>query len=105
MELAGVQPNFRSYTTLMQGFASIGEIGLAFKCLKRVNEVTQKPPIISYASLLKACCKAGRMQNAIAVTEEMAFAGVPMNNYIFNTLLDGYDIFSCTVLKLIYEAF
>lgn len=94
MELAGLHPNARSYTTLMEGYACEGEIGLAFKYFKRIKEAGLKPDVISYASLLKACCKAGRMQSAVAVTTEMTAQSVPMNKYIYNILLDGYVMFS-----------
>lgn len=90
MVLAGVKPNERSYTTLMEGYARVGEIGTAFQYFKRIKEEGLKADVISYGSLLKACCKAGRMQSAAAVTAEMTAAGVPMNNYIYNILLDGY---------------
>lgn len=90
MVLAGVVPNERSYTTLMEGYARVGEIVTAFQYFKRIKEEGLDVDVVSYGSLLKACCKAGRMQNAIAVTAEMAAAGLSMNNYIYNILLDGY---------------
>lgn len=101
MVVAGVHPNERSYTTLIEGYACIGDMGLAFKYFKRIKEVGLKPDVIAYASLLKACCKAGRMQSTLAITAEMAAAGVPMNNYIYNILLDGYTIFHLTVFCLL----
>jgi pentatricopeptide repeat protein len=105
MTLAGVQPNERSYTTLMEGYACTGEIGLAFKYFMRIKEMGLKPDIISYASLLKACCKAGRMQSAVAVTTEMTGAGLPMNNYIYNILLDGYVIFSHLIHNVLFDGY
>jgi pentatricopeptide repeat protein len=90
MVLAGVVPNERSYTTLMEGYARVGEIGKSFQYFNRIKDEGLNVDVISYGSLLKACCKAGRMQNAIAVTKEMTSAGFPMNNFIYNILLDGW---------------
>jgi pentatricopeptide repeat protein len=90
MVLAGVVPNECSYTILMEGYARVGEIGKSFQYFNRIKDEGLNVDVISYGSLLKACCKAGRMQNAIAVTKEMTSAGFPMNNFIYNILLDGY---------------
>lgn len=90
MVLAGVAPNERSYSILMEGYGNIGEVGTAFEYFKKIKNEGLKVDAVSYGSLLKACCKSGRMQSALAVTTEMAAAGVKGNNYIYNTLLDGY---------------
>ena len=93
MSLAEVSPNEHTYTTIMQGYASIGEIGRAFEYFTKMKSEGLKLDEISYGTLLKACYKVGRMQCSLTVTKEMNVVGIKKNAYIYNILIDGYLIF------------
>ena len=73
----------------MEGYAQAGEVGTAFEYFQKLKQEGLKPDILTYGALLKGCCKSGRMQSALAVTKEMANAGLTRNAYIYNILLDG----------------
>lgn len=89
MALAGVNPNEHTYTTIMQGYAAQGDTGKAFEYFTKVKEEGLQLDVYVYEALLKACCKAGRMQSALAVTREMSSRNIPRNTFVFNILVDG----------------
>lgn len=90
MLLGGIAPNECTYTTIMQGYASLGDTGKAFEYFMRIKNEGLKLDTFTYEALLKACCKAGRMQSALAVTEEMSAQHIPRGTYVYNILIDGY---------------
>lgn len=89
MSMAGIAPNERTYTTIMQGYASRGETAKAFEYFTKIKNEGLKIDVFSYEALLKACCKSGRMQSALAVTKEMSEQKIPRNSFIYNILIDG----------------
>lgn len=105
MLLAGIRPNERTYTTIMDGYASLGDTGKAFEYFSRIKDEGLELDIYTYEALLKACCKAGRMQSALAVTKEMSAKNIPRNTYVYNILIDGYGvyIFGCICLQTILQ--
>lgn len=90
MSLAGINPSKHTYTTIMEGFASVGNTGKAFEYFTKIKEDGLKLDVFTYESLLKACCKSGRMQSALAVTREMKIQKIPKNSFVYNILIDGY---------------
>lgn len=90
MILAGIAPNEHTYTTIMEGYASVGDTGKAFEYFTKIKEGGLKLDVFTYEALLKACCKAGRMQSALAITREMNTQKIPRNTYVYNILIDGY---------------
>lgn len=98
MILAGIAPNEHTYTTIMEGYASVGDTGKAFEYFTKIKEDGLKLDVFTYEALLKACCKAGRMQSALAITREMSTQKIPRNTYIYNILIDGYASFDIILL-------
>lgn len=94
MILAGISPNEHTYTTIMEGYASEGDTGKAFEYFTKIKEAGLKLDVFTYESLLKACCKSGRMQSALAVTKEMSAQGFLRNTFIYNILIDGLVLLS-----------
>jgi len=91
MNLAGIGPNEHTYTTLMQGYASLGDTEKAFQYFTALRNEGLEIDVYTYEALLKACCKAGRMQSALAVTKEMSAKEIPRNTFVYNILIDGYE--------------
>ena len=58
MSLSRVSPNEHTYTTIMQGYAFVGENGRDFEYFTKTKSEGLKLDEISYGTLLKACCKA-----------------------------------------------
>ena len=92
MLLAGINPNEHTYTTIMNGYASLGDIGKAFEYFSKLKNEGLELDVYTYEALLKACCKSGRMQSALAVTKEMKTQNIPRNTFIYNILIDGYGV-------------
>lgn len=91
MLVAGITPNEHTYTTIMHGYASLGDTGKAFEYFSILKNEGLDVDVFTYEALLKACCKAGRMQSALAVTKEMHSRKIPRNTFVYNILIDGYD--------------
>ena len=89
MSIAGIAPNEHTYTIIMRGYAAVGDIGKAFEYFTKIKENGLKLDVYIYETLLRACCKSGRMQSALAVTREMSFQKIPRNTFIYNILIDG----------------
>lgn len=92
MTLAGICPNEHTYTNIMHGYASLGDTGKAFEYFTKLRNEDLELDVYTYAALLKACCKSGRMQSALAVTKEMSAQKIPRNTFVYNILIDGYDV-------------
>lgn len=89
MSFAGMTPNQHTYTIIMGGYAADGDIGKAFEYFTKIKENGLKLDVFIYEALLKACCKSGRMQSALAVTREMSVRKIPRNTFVYNILIDG----------------
>ena len=100
MNLAGISPNEHTYTTIMNGYASLGDTGKAFHYFTKLKNEGLDIDVQTYAALLKACCKSGRMQSALAVTKEMNAREIPRNTFVYNILIDGWEYLLATVLDL-----
>lgn len=102
MSLAGVSANQHTYTTIMHGYAALGDTGKAFEYFTKHKEEGLEVDVFTFEALLKACCKAGRMQSALAVTREMATREIPRNTFVYNILIDGYGSalasFNCLIV-------
>lgn len=91
MTLAGIAPDEHTYTTIMHGYASLGDTGKAFEYFTKLRCEGMELDVYTYEALLKACCKSGRMQSALAVTKEMSAQNIPRNTFVYNILIDGYE--------------
>lgn len=91
MTVAGISPNEHTYTNIMHGYASLGDTGKAFELFTMMRNEGLELDVYTYEALLKACCKAGRMQSALAVTREMSMRRIPRNTFVYNILIDGYE--------------
>jgi pentatricopeptide repeat protein len=96
MALAGVSPDEHTYTTIMNGYAALGDTGKAFEYFTKLRNEGLELDVFTYEALLKACCKSGRMQSALAVTREMSAQNIPRNTFVYNILIDGYELLSIT---------
>lgn len=110
MLLAGISPDEHTYTTIMHGYASAGDTGKAFEYFSKLKNEGLELDVYTYEALLKACCKAGRMQSALAVTKEMSAQQIPRNTFVYNILIDGYGFllmrthFQFVLLRILCES-
>ena len=97
MTLSGITPNEHTYTTIMHGYASLGDTAKAFEYFTKLRNEGLELDVYTYEALLKACCKSGRMQGALAVTKEMTAQNIPRNTFVYNILIDGYELLLTSV--------
>lgn len=94
MALAGVSPDEHTFTTIMHGYAALGDTGKAFEYFTKLRNEGLELDVYAYEALLKACCKSGRMQSALAVTKEMCAQKIRRNTFVYNILIDGYVFYA-----------
>lgn len=92
MSDSGIFPDECTYTTIMKGYASVGDTGKAFEYFTKIKEEGLNLDTFSYEALLKACCKSGKMQSALIVMKEMGSRNIKRDTFIYNILIDGYRI-------------
>ncbi|CAA2989489.1 pentatricopeptide repeat-containing At5g04810, chloroplastic [Olea europaea subsp. europaea] len=68
-----------THTTIMHGYASLGDTGKAFEYFSKVKSIGLELDVFTYdyEALFNSCCKLGRMQSALAVTKQMNAQNIP----------------------------
>ena len=96
MRAAGVAPNARTYTALLQGAARAGDMAGMWAAVGRMKEEGKRDPrlrptVWTYNAVMAALARAGRVEGMLALREEMAGkrgkAGVAPDIVTCNTLL------------------
>jgi len=88
MRALGVAKDTITYSTLVKGHCFAGDLDSAFTVLKEMRSETQRQPDeIMYNSLLDGCAKEHRVEEALALYEEMKKEKVRPSNYTLCTLV------------------
>ncbi|KAJ0983921.1 hypothetical protein J5N97_002277 [Dioscorea zingiberensis] len=87
------KPDSRIYTTLMKGYMNEGRVDDVVRmisAMRREEDPASLPDHVTYTTVISALVKAGAMDRARRVLDEMSLAGVPANRITYNVLLKGY---------------
>merc|ERR1719428_1679314 len=88
MKSANISPDQITYGTLVKGHCLSGSVDQAFEILAQMRaEGKHKPDEILYNSLLDGCAKEHRLEDAMALYEEMKQANVLPSNFTLCTLV------------------
>merc|ERR1719335_27116 len=88
MKSADISPDQITYGTLVKGHCLSGSVDQAFEILAQMRaEGKHKPDEILFNSLLDGCAKEHRLEDAMALYEEMKQAGVAPSNFTLCTLV------------------
>merc|ERR1719454_1238921 len=72
MEQDGVAPDIITFSTLVKGYCQYGDIDKGFAVLKQMTTAGKhEPDEILYNSLLDGCAKQHRVDDALALVEDM----------------------------------
>merc|ERR1719159_701271 len=88
MKMANISPDQVTYGTLVKGHCLSGSVDQAFEILAEMRASGKhKPDEILYNSLLDGCAKEHRLEDAMALYEEMKQASVAPSNFTLCTLV------------------
>merc|ERR1719327_576383 len=88
MKSANISPDQITYGTLVKGHCLSGSVNHAFEILAEMRAGGKhKPDEILYNCLLDGCAKEHRLEDAMALYEEMKKANVPPSNFTLCTLV------------------
>jgi len=88
MKSANISPDQITYGTLVKGHCLSGSVNHAFEILAEMRaEGKHKPDEILFNSLLDGCAKEHRLEDAMALYEEMKQANVSPSNFTLCTLV------------------
>ncbi|MQL73036.1 hypothetical protein Taro_005388 [Colocasia esculenta] len=86
--------NVVSYTTLIKGFCSRGNVNMALELLREmvVGGSSCKPYVVTYSTMVGGLCNAGSPDDSLRLIEEMDADGVPPNTITYGTLIRGLSM-------------
>merc|ERR1719269_510021 len=88
MELDGVSPDIITFSTLVKGYCQYGDIDKGFAVLKQmITAGKHEPDEILYNSLLDGCAKQHRVDDALALVEDMHKNHVRPSNFTLSILV------------------
>ena len=87
---ASIQPNIKTFTTLMKLFEKIGQFDEVVKCFMLLEKTGMKPDLLAYNRLLAAYCRIGKANMCKSVIKIMIANNVTPNSYSFQALLKHY---------------
>merc|ERR1719421_1385040 len=88
MEQDGVAPDIITFSTLVKGYCQYGDIDKGFAVLKQMTTAGKhEPDEILYNSLLDGCAKQHRVDDALALVEDMHKNHVRPSNFTLSILV------------------
>ncbi|KAL6838357.1 hypothetical protein ACP4OV_031861 [Aristida adscensionis] len=91
MEEFGCSPDTVTHNILVDGLCRAKEVNKARELLRRLQkDGVCMPNVVTYTSVISGYCKAGMMEDAIAVYSDMVGSGIQPNAVTYNVLINGY---------------
>merc|ERR1719305_1836262 len=88
MEQDGISPDIITFSTLVKGYCQYGDIDKGFAVLKQMTTAGKhEPDEILYNSLLDGCAKQHRVDDALALVEDMHKNHVRPSNFTLSILV------------------
>merc|ERR1719281_1972153 len=88
MQASGVSPDVITYSTLVKGYCQAGDIDRGYQVLNEmVANGVHEPDEILYNSLLDGCAKQHRVDDALALVEDMHKNHVRPSNFTLSILV------------------
>ncbi|KAG8037206.1 hypothetical protein GUJ93_ZPchr0020g33587 [Zizania palustris] len=92
---AGVQPDNITYSSLINGYSSLGMWKESVRTFKDMSNCGLTPCVISCNSFMHALCKRGRIKEAKDIFDSMVKNGPKPNVACYSVLLHGYATQGC----------
>jgi pentatricopeptide repeat protein len=88
MEAVGASPDIITFSTLVKGYCMYGDIDKGFAVLRKMTATGKhEPDEILYNSLLDGCAKQHRVEDALALVEDMHKNHVRPSNFTLSILV------------------
>ncbi|KAL6652661.1 hypothetical protein ACP70R_011586 [Stipagrostis hirtigluma subsp. patula] len=90
MDEFGCSPDTITHNILVDGLCRVKEVNKGREVLRRLQkDGVCMPNVVTYTSVISGYCKAGRMEDAIAVYNDMVGSGTTPNTVTYNVLING----------------
>ncbi|OMO52692.1 hypothetical protein COLO4_37044 [Corchorus olitorius] len=89
-EMKGVNPNHVTYTTLIDGYCRVNDLGEALRVRDIMESKGIYPGVVTYNSIIRKLCEEGKIREANRVLNEMSEKNVEPDNITCNTLINAY---------------
>ncbi|GJN27480.1 hypothetical protein PR202_gb15508 [Eleusine coracana subsp. coracana] len=87
----GSSPDTITHNILVDGLCRVNEVNKGHEVLRRLQrDGVCMPNVVTYTSVISGYCKAGKMEDAIAVFNDMIDFGTTPNAVTYNVLINGY---------------
>ncbi|KAF8714856.1 hypothetical protein HU200_027390 [Digitaria exilis] len=87
----GCSPDTVTHNILVDGLCRVNEVNKGREVLRRLQrDGVCMPNVVTYTSVISGYCKAGRMEDAMAVYNDMLESGTKPNTITYNVLINGY---------------
>jgi pentatricopeptide repeat protein len=91
MDEFGCSPDTVTHNILVDGLCRVKEVNKGREVLRRLQrDGVSMPNVVTYTSVISGYCKAGRMEDAMAVYNDMLESGTRPNTVTYNVLINGY---------------
>ncbi|XP_062184854.1 LOW QUALITY PROTEIN: pentatricopeptide repeat-containing protein At2g06000-like [Phragmites australis] len=91
MDEFGCSPDTVTHNILVDGLCRVKEVNKGCEVLRRLQkDGVCMPNVVTYTSVISGYCKAGRMEDAMAVYNDMVGSGTAPNAVTYNVLINGY---------------
>nr|XP_023885403.1 pentatricopeptide repeat-containing protein At4g01400, mitochondrial-like [Quercus suber] len=85
----GVEPNTKSYNTLMRAFCFCGDLSIAYQLFNEMFKRDVVPDVESYRILMQGLCRKSQVNKAVDLLEDMLNKGYVPDTLSYTTLLNS----------------
>jgi len=87
----GCSPDTITHNILVDGLCRAKQVNRGHDLLRRLQrDGVCMPNVVTYTSVISGYCKAGRMEDALSVYNDMLESGTRPNTVTYNVLINGY---------------
>merc|ERR1719482_1494717 len=90
MGRAGVQPNVRSYSAIIDAYCKASKVQRAEELFAEMCEMSITPTVVTYTSLARPHAKQGNWRKVEVLKEQMTKRGIKPNAFFLCSLLTAY---------------
>ncbi|EAY94290.1 hypothetical protein OsI_16061 [Oryza sativa Indica Group] len=87
----GCSPDTVTHNIIVDGLCRTNEVSRGHEVLRRLQrDGVCMPNVVTFTSVISGYCKAGKLEDAMAVYNDMVASGIMPNTVTYNVLINGY---------------